>query len=674
MNSRYSIAAFMGGVMILGLSLSGETIQPSKKGKPLNTVKPAKRTRSDIKSPSSPPKQRQFHPKNPIKALPDLEVEKIWLDRQNIIHLALKNKGKGVLSTDGHARGKVRVSFGKTSKIFDLKTIDPSRVLRKSGGVISFCTNLSVSQVNHVEAKIFWKGRISEVNSRNNILSVKLTPKFSQNVSQTKIEKSIHKVPTAQPRHKMKPELFVEKIYLQNGEIHLLIKNKGHGKISSRDYKRGRIVLQYGEEKRSWRLKDMDPAHRLDRHGGKVVLNTKLRLKPKPAPGSVPKVSFYDFRDTKTAPMKPAISFLPWAQGITEIKIAFTHPSQGDRLTKAHDYRISWYCYSKGNLANIILMEDETPITILASYVKNSHGVNFYKWHIPHTCPVGPHFKIRLESVGGSIMGESGNFEITQDEKPDITLSDLKVETTDGVRWLSFKLKNANWEHAKIILANPRNFTIQTCAMWKQCLVWAPLRQREIDNLNQRGYVWIRFPWDYKCDTRIILNFGNWIEESDYSNNTFIFKQQGICGSGAEKPKIEHEMAERNNPTNFQAPRPDLYVSNPRIVRGNGGCRYYFVCDLMVQGVAIPTDPTRFTAKVETIVNGMNRSGPYFLISADILNRDGHYELVNCLTPPWQHGDDIQCKVSVDIQNVIEERNEFNNVFLYHVPATIIFP
>jgi len=166
--SKCFLGAFMGGWIILGLCLSAGAVQFSEKNKPLNAVKPAARKKTSTTS----TQPRQSLSKNPIKSLPAFGIEKIWLDRQNIIHFTLKNRGKGTLSAAQHAKGKVRVSVGNVSKTFDFKTVDPAQLLRKPGKTLSFNTHLAVTQAVRVKVKIFFPGRKPEISLKSNPLTI----------------------------------------------------------------------------------------------------------------------------------------------------------------------------------------------------------------------------------------------------------------------------------------------------------------------------------------------------------------------------------------------------------------------------------------------------------------------------------------------------------------------
>ena len=102
---------------------------------------------------------------------------------------------------------------------------------------------------------------------------------------------------------------------------------------------------------------------------------------------------------------------------------------------------------------------------------------------------------------------------------PDLVISDAWIEDSD-IRWLVWKVENKNWRKVKL---DPDNlFTIQFCALGIRCDVLRVSRMH-IDNLNRSGYITIKFPWDYNCNVRFIVDYGNDIEELNESNNLSTF-------------------------------------------------------------------------------------------------------------------------------------------------------
>ena len=110
--------------------------------------------------------------------------------------------------------------------------------------------------------------------------------------------------------------------------------------------------------------------------------------------------------------------------------------------------------------------------------------------------------------------------------KPDLTLSDVRIESDSGssIRWLRFIIKNENWKHSDISLNDPHNLSVQIYALWKRAQVLG-LSQNDIDYINQHGSTQIQFPWDYTEDTKITVDYGDVVDESNERNNTFILRQ-----------------------------------------------------------------------------------------------------------------------------------------------------
>ena len=106
---------------------------------------------------------------------------------------------------------------------------------------------------------------------------------------------------------------------------------------------------------------------------------------------------------------------------------------------------------------------------------------------------------------------------------PDLTLSNVRIES-DGIRWLRFIIKNENWKNSEISLNDPHSLSVQIYALGKRAQVLG-LSQSNIDYINQHGSTQIRFPWDYTEDTKITVDYGDVVNESNERNNTFILRQ-----------------------------------------------------------------------------------------------------------------------------------------------------
>lgn len=73
-------------------------------------------------------------PRHP-RLLPDLVVEKIWLD-QGCIAFRLKNAGRASIPADQYRRAKVKVG----TKTYSLAVIDPQGILKRPGRAVAYTT------------------------------------------------------------------------------------------------------------------------------------------------------------------------------------------------------------------------------------------------------------------------------------------------------------------------------------------------------------------------------------------------------------------------------------------------------------------------------------------------------------------------------------------------------
>ncbi len=115
--------------------------------------------------------------------LPDLIVERIWLDNQCRINFQLKNNGSGAIPDDKHRLGKVRLFIGSREVDYSLsqafegrQAIDPSGALKRSGGFVSFNTGERLETQRLVRVWVDNTEQIQESREDNNTGRESLTP------------------------------------------------------------------------------------------------------------------------------------------------------------------------------------------------------------------------------------------------------------------------------------------------------------------------------------------------------------------------------------------------------------------------------------------------------------------------------------------------------------------
>ena len=184
MKRKFFVATIIGEGIMLGLCLSGGAAQFSTKKNLLPFVQPALHTKAGIKTPphSQP---RHLHPKKPIKRLPDLVVEKIWLNR-GYISFSLKNGGKGAIPNKEHKNGKVTVAYGGKTQTYAFTgksggnaPVDPSGTLKSPGHTITYTTGIKIKSAKlarNISVRVYVDStkKIQEQNEGNNTKTVSL--------------------------------------------------------------------------------------------------------------------------------------------------------------------------------------------------------------------------------------------------------------------------------------------------------------------------------------------------------------------------------------------------------------------------------------------------------------------------------------------------------------------
>ena len=223
-------------------------------------------------------------PKPSEKPLPDLIVERVWLDPQCQINFQLKNIGKGEIADGDHSASVVRVQFGTEFKEFFLGKVDPGGALKKAGGFISFDTQILLKSPMGVKVIVDFNNKIKEqdrVGEGNNEKIENLTPQCS---TETKGPQEISRIDM-----KLLPfDLAIDRIYLNDltCKIHVVLRNLGTEKIPDEVYRIGKlkIISEHYKNVPSLPLSQVDPGkelnsgRRLKDFGTSLLLNSKDRV------------------------------------------------------------------------------------------------------------------------------------------------------------------------------------------------------------------------------------------------------------------------------------------------------------------------------------------------------------------------------------------------------------
>ncbi|ARM31502.1 CARDB domain-containing protein [Prosthecochloris sp. HL-130-GSB] len=116
----------------------------------------------------------------PLKLLPDLVVEEIWLDEQCRVNARLKNHGPGALPDEVytvHTPESAGIYFWQNGRRWGGATIwklDPQRSLQQPGGTATYTSSLKVSGTANIMARADLHNEVVEANENNNTLTQQL--------------------------------------------------------------------------------------------------------------------------------------------------------------------------------------------------------------------------------------------------------------------------------------------------------------------------------------------------------------------------------------------------------------------------------------------------------------------------------------------------------------------
>jgi len=115
--------------------------------------------------------------------LPDLIVERIWLDTQCKINFSLRNKGSVRIPDDQFGRAQLKLFIGSTEVIYALAqptasgpAVDPSGLLKAAAGTVSFNTGKILQEQRLVRVWVNHTHQIRESQTNNNTGRESLTP------------------------------------------------------------------------------------------------------------------------------------------------------------------------------------------------------------------------------------------------------------------------------------------------------------------------------------------------------------------------------------------------------------------------------------------------------------------------------------------------------------------
>lgn len=226
-----------------------------------------------------------------VKLLPDLEVEKIWLDKGRVA-FTLKNSGKGIIPDKGFKKGHVSVIFGRKTHTYAFATVDLKGVLKKPGESVSFTTQIKPaantrSQRVTITVIVDASNQIREHNEGNNKKTVQLSvPKLMVPVKavgrptpKTRRSKSPTRQAASGSNALKCPPIAVERIYLRHGTVHVRLKNSGPKTLAKTPLKSIPLRLTLGNTTRTWHLNGINLRRYLSRPGSSYDFDTGIAVK-----------------------------------------------------------------------------------------------------------------------------------------------------------------------------------------------------------------------------------------------------------------------------------------------------------------------------------------------------------------------------------------------------------
>lgn len=154
------------------------------------------------------------------QVLPDLIVEKIWLDDACQLNVCIKNVGSGTIPDSEFAKAVIRIASGKQFKDFSYSdgssgqpVVDPGGALKAPGGSVEFNTGINVDRALKVAVFADPRRSIRESNEGNNRKMEQLNPQCppqTQNIGDA-ASTATEKTEVPPPAQGMVPEVDQDK-------------------------------------------------------------------------------------------------------------------------------------------------------------------------------------------------------------------------------------------------------------------------------------------------------------------------------------------------------------------------------------------------------------------------------------------------------------------------------
>ena len=191
----------------------------------------------------------------------DLCVDRIWLDAQDYINVALRNCGKEKIDSAKLGKAKLAVNVGKDHHTVLLSKIDRKARLASPGGKLTYRAPKKIKSQARVTATIYVpKGLFDESNAKNNSRTVTVRPTPSPAV-QVKPTAQAVKPAAAKPTPQI-PRLRITGYSLVNNYVVVKIKHLDKTKIDPASLAKARLVVTYQGKSKVYPLSKVDPGAR----------------------------------------------------------------------------------------------------------------------------------------------------------------------------------------------------------------------------------------------------------------------------------------------------------------------------------------------------------------------------------------------------------------------------
>ncbi len=286
--NRYGVPLIWIGMMVCLVFQTGNGLgaeMQKRSGPPVPPVKPITRP-APVRPPDRPASRVQptFTSQSRRESLPDLVVERIWLE-QGRVAFQLANRGRGPIPGKEFARSQVTVACGTQRKILGLRTAaDPGMVIVQPGSSVTVRTGFEPASRKKIRACTVTVAAdsnrvIREQNEGNNsrTLAPRPTSLVSATSTQAKTRTAKRTVRSVAKNLPKTLSLVITRIFPEHGTLRVQFRNDSRQQLDQRSLSATRLVVRMKEQHRSWPLTRFKGWQRLALPGATLVVDTGLR-------------------------------------------------------------------------------------------------------------------------------------------------------------------------------------------------------------------------------------------------------------------------------------------------------------------------------------------------------------------------------------------------------------